>query len=73
MCAEHDLQLALRGAERVLDPLGTVGPSEEEAEVSVALRQGITCRPGPMVSSSPAIPGTARARSWPRTSSRIPA
>jgi hypothetical protein len=28
----------MRGAERPLDPLGTVGPSEEEAEVSVALR-----------------------------------
>lgn len=25
--------IAMRGAERVPDPLGTIGPSEEEAEV----------------------------------------
>jgi hypothetical protein len=35
----------MRGAERLLDPLGTVGPSEEEAEVSVALRQGLHVPP----------------------------
>ncbi len=37
----------MRGAERVLDPLGIVGPSEEEAEVSVALRQGDHVPPRP--------------------------
>ena len=37
----------MRDAERVLDLLGTVGPSEEEAEVSVALRQGYHLPPRP--------------------------
>ena len=36
LCADHDLQ-TMRDAERVLDPVGTVGPSEEEAYVSVAM------------------------------------
>jgi hypothetical protein len=62
----------MRGAERVLDPLGTVGPSEKEAEVSVALRQ-ITCRPGPMVSSQrSAEEGSDRRRSPLGSATRAP-
>ena len=64
----------MRRSQCVLDLRGRLAAGEQEAEVAVALgqRAGRDGR-GAIEISSPAMPGTARASSWPRTSRSTPA